>query len=82
MDATLFLCHRVTQQLLLELLTCYKDSDIKYQGLFPELNWSVTEKFPAHVGTEMKQKRHYANIIMIECQFITPQDNSSHPETM
>lgn len=38
--------------------------------------------FRARVGAEMKQKRHYANIIMIGCQFITHRDNSSRQETI
>lgn len=42
----------------------------------------VAKKFPAHVGAEMKQKKHYADIIMIGCQFITHSDNLSHPETI
>lgn len=32
------------------------------------------------VGEEMKQKRNYANIITIGCQFITHEANSSHSE--
>lgn len=44
---------------------------------FPDLATVFAgKKFPAHVGPEMKQKRHYANIITMGCQFITHRDNS------
>lgn len=53
-----------------KLLTDSKDNN-KYWELFPDLSTVLLGTFPPHVGVEMKQKRHYANIIRTGCQFIT-----------
>lgn len=50
---------------------------------FPDLaTVFATGDIRGKIGAEMKQERHYANVITLLCSFITHRDNSSHPETI